>query len=97
MTASFMSLVGVASRSPNFDRERVNVSDIKKLIKWYAILEDLDVIKKSEVTDESKPVLKKEQSHTPKVPAKDMTVHQQNLAKPRMTKNKVYFNLLYYS
>ena len=79
----------LASILPNFDRERVNVSDIKKLIKWYAILEDLDVIKKSEATDDAKPVVKKEPSHTPKAPAKDMTVHQQNVAKPRMTKNKV--------
>ena len=74
---------------PNFDRERVNISDIKKLIKWYAILEDLDVFKKPETGEEGKTVVKKEQTHTPKTPAKDMTVHQQSVAKPRMTKNKV--------
>ena len=32
---------------PNFDRERVNVSDIKKLLKWFAVLEPIDVIKKA--------------------------------------------------
>lgn len=74
---------------PNFDRERVNVSDIKKLIKWYAILEDLDVIKKPAEGEETKTVVKKEQSHTPKAPAKDMTVHQQSVTKQRQTKNKV--------
>lgn len=75
---------------PNFDRDRVNISDIKKLVKWFAILEDLDVLKKSEnADDENKTVVKQPTSHIPKVPAKDMVVQQQNVAKPRMTKNKV--------
>ncbi|MFN8236757.1 MAG: DUF5606 domain-containing protein [Chitinophagales bacterium] len=74
---------------PNFDRERVNISDIKKLIKWFAILEDMDVLKKPETTEESKTVVKKEPTHVPKTPAKDMVVQQQSVAKPRMTKNKV--------
>ncbi len=29
---------------PNFDRDRVNISDIKKLIKWFHVLDDLDVL-----------------------------------------------------
>ncbi len=74
---------------PNFDRERVNISDIKKLIKWYAILEDLDIFKKPEAGEEGKTVVKTTQTHTPKAPAKDMTVHQQSVAKQRQTKNKV--------
>jgi len=77
---------------PNFDRERVNISDIKKLIKWYAILEDLDVIKKPEVAEgeEGKTVAKKEVAK-PKVvaPAKDVVMQKQSVQKPRQTKNKV--------
>jgi len=77
---------------PNFDRERVNISDIKKLIKWYAILEGLDVIRKSETpaTDEGKVAAKKEVAPAKtKAPAKDVVVQKQSVAKPRMTKNKV--------
>ena len=33
---------------PGFDRERVNISDIKKLIRWFLILEETDVIKAPE-------------------------------------------------
>jgi hypothetical protein len=36
---------------PNFDRERVNISDIKKLIKWFAILDETDALKKPEVEE----------------------------------------------
>lgn len=77
---------------PNFDRERVNISDIKKLIKWFAILEDLDVIKKSEAptTEEAKVAAKKDVAPAKtKAPAKDVVVQKQSVAKPRMTKNKV--------
>ncbi|HNY53983.1 MAG: hypothetical protein IPP60_10330 [Sphingobacteriales bacterium] len=77
---------------PNFDRERVNISDIKKLIKWFAILEDLDVIKKSETptTEEAKVAAKKDVAPAKtKAPAKDVVVQKQSVAKPRMTKNKV--------
>jgi hypothetical protein len=77
---------------PNFDRERVNISDIKKLIKWYNILEDLDVMKKPTATEseETKTVAKKEVAKAkPVAPAKDVVVQKQSVAKPRMTKNKV--------
>lgn len=33
---------------PNYDRERVYISDMKKVIKWYAVLRDHDMIKKEE-------------------------------------------------
>lgn len=77
---------------PNFDRERVNISDIKKLIKWYAILEDLDVFKKPEVAEgeEGKSVAKKEVAKAkPVAPAKDVVMQKQSVQKPRQTKNKV--------
>lgn len=74
---------------PTFDRERVNVSDIKKLIKWYNILEGLDVFKKPVEGEEQKSTVKTAQSQQHHAPAKDMNVQQQSVAKPRMTKNKV--------
>jgi hypothetical protein len=82
----------LATILPNFDRERVNISDIKKLIKWYNILEDLDVMKKPTATEseETKTVAKKEVAKAkPVAPAKDVVVQKQSVAKPRMTKNKV--------
>src|SRR5665647_544895 len=36
---------------PNFDRERVNISDIKKLIKWFLILDETDVLQKPVATE----------------------------------------------
>ncbi|MEZ5025627.1 MAG: DUF5606 domain-containing protein [Chitinophagales bacterium] len=74
---------------PAFDRERVNVSDIKKLVKWYAILEGLDVFKKSEEGEENKSSNKNIPTQQHHAPAKDMNVQQQSVSKPRMTKNKV--------
>lgn len=74
---------------PNFDRERVNISDIKKLIKWFAILEDLDVFKKPAEGEEIKSSSKASNNQQHHMPAKDMSVQQQSVAKPRMTKNKV--------
>ncbi|MFN8295437.1 MAG: hypothetical protein U0T69_04540 [Chitinophagales bacterium] len=74
---------------PNFDRERVNISDIKKLIKWFAILEDLDVFKKPAEGEEIKSSSKASHNQQHHMPAKDMSVQQQSVAKPRMTKNKV--------
>ena len=77
---------------PNFDRERVNISDIKKLLKWFAVLEPIDVIKKAETTesDEAKTVAKKEVAKPKTVaPAKDVVMQKQSVQKPRQTKNKV--------
>ncbi len=74
---------------PTFDRERVNVSDIKKLVKWYALLENLDVFKKPAEGEESKTTNKSAQTQQHHAPAKDMNVQQQSVSKPRMTKNKV--------
>ncbi|MEN9448930.1 MAG: hypothetical protein RJA25_2220 [Bacteroidota bacterium] len=74
---------------PEFDRDRVNISDIKKLIKWYAILENLDVFKKPAEGEENKVAGNKSATPLHHAPAKDMNVQQQSVAKPRMTKNKV--------
>lgn len=43
----------LATILPNFDRSRVNISDIKKLIKWYQILAPFDLIKKPETTEQA--------------------------------------------
>lgn len=37
---------------PDFDRDRVHVTDIKKLIKWFHILQEFDLIKAQEVSEE---------------------------------------------
>jgi len=74
---------------PNFDRERVNISDIKKLIKWYALLEGLEIFKKPAEGEAHKQTAIKETNTKQHTPAKDMNIQQQSVAKPRMTKNKV--------
>lgn len=33
---------------PDYDRDRVYISDMKKVIKWYSVLKDRDMIKKEE-------------------------------------------------
>lgn len=47
---------------PNYDKERVYVSDIKKLIQWYNILlsENLISLEKEEEEEEKKPEVKQE-------------------------------------
>ena len=35
---------------PAYDKDRVYVSDMKKMIKWYAILKKLDLLQEGEVT-----------------------------------------------
>ena len=36
---------------PDFDRDRVHVTDIKKLIKWFHILQGFDLIQAPEVSE----------------------------------------------
>lgn len=36
---------------PDFDRDRVHVTDIKKLIKWFNILQEFDLIQAPEVSE----------------------------------------------
>lgn len=36
---------------PSFDQDRVYVSDMKKIMKWYGVLKGLDLIKAEENTD----------------------------------------------
>lgn len=38
---------------PAYDKERVYVSDMKKMIKWFAILNKLDLINEEEVSEET--------------------------------------------
>lgn len=45
---------------PNFDRERVYVSDMKKVINWYNILQENNMLKKAEEQSENKEVAAKE-------------------------------------
>lgn len=41
----------LATVLPEFDRERVHVTDIKKLIKWFHILQEFDLIQPAEATE----------------------------------------------
>lgn len=47
---------------PNFDRERVYVSDMKKVINWYNILQENNMLKKVEENTENKEVVAAEVS-----------------------------------
>lgn len=38
---------------PTYDRERVYVSDIKKMVQWYAILKQLDMLKFDKAEEEN--------------------------------------------
>ena len=40
---------------PDYDRDRVYVSDMKKVIKWYNILQQHDLLKVEEQTEENQP------------------------------------------
>jgi hypothetical protein len=44
---------------PEYDRERVYVSDIKKIIQWYNILHSLDMLEKEEAKENEAPSLEK--------------------------------------
>ena len=39
---------------PEFDRDRVNVSDIRKVIKWFSFLNERDLLSLEETEEESK-------------------------------------------
>jgi len=41
----------LATVLPEFDRERVHVTDIKKLIKWFHILQEFDLIQPAEAAE----------------------------------------------
>jgi len=43
---------------PEFDKERVHTSDIRKVILWYGILQKNDLLKKQETSDENDPAAK---------------------------------------
>lgn len=45
---------------PEYDRERVYLSDIKKIIQWYNILHSLDMLQKEEIEEEEKEGKKEE-------------------------------------
>lgn len=53
---------------PEYDKERVYVSDIKKVIYWYNILHKLDLIKIEEKKEEVKEEVKEEDSKSKEKP-----------------------------
>ena len=75
---------------PNYDKERVYVSDIKKLIQWYNILlsENLISLEKEEEEEEKKPEVKqeketKEANETKEVPKEKKTEKKETEKKPK--------------
>jgi outer membrane biosynthesis protein TonB len=75
---------------PNYDKERVYVSDIKKLIQWYNILlsENLISIEKEEEEEEKKPAVKqekekKEAKEKKEVPKEKKTEKKETEKKPK--------------
>jgi hypothetical protein len=75
---------------PNYDKERVYVSDIKKLIQWYNILlsENLISIEKEEEEEEKKPAVKqekekKEAKEKKEVPKEKKTEKKETKKKPK--------------
>lgn len=61
---------------PDYDRQRVYVSDIKKIIQWYNILHSLDMLEKEEDKEEQEEK-KEESSETGKT---DKTKESENTA-----------------
>lgn len=75
---------------PNYDKERVYVSDIKKLIQWYNILlsENLISLEKEEEEEDKKPEVKqekekKEAKETKEVPKEKKTEKKVAEKKPK--------------
>lgn len=66
---------------PNYDEDRVYVSDIKKLVQWYNILQDKDLLKKEETEEktEDSAAAKKE---APKKASKPKNTKPKNSPKP---------------
>ncbi len=63
---------------PEYDKERVYVSDMKKLVQWYNLLHKLDLLKPDdESKDEEKEEAKKGEKKAPGTKAKAKAVTQQ--------------------
>lgn len=73
---------------PNFDRERVYISDIKKLVTWYNTLLDMNMLSfEEEVADSPAPAEKVEDS-VEKKPAEAMPEKAKKTEKPAAPKTK---------
>jgi hypothetical protein len=72
----------VAKAIPDYDREKVYVSDMKKLVKWYDILNSKNLIEELTADEE---VAKKEEAATEEAPAKKETKKEAkaDAAKPK--------------
>jgi len=55
---------------PDYDTERVYVSDIQKIIKWYFLLKENDLIKESTTEDKDTAEVKTEKKETKKIEKK---------------------------
>lgn len=76
---------------PNYDIDRVYLSDIRKVFQWYNLLLKEGLLKKEEAEAADKPVKeekepKKAKSETTKKPAKTAAIKEPKAAKPAATK-----------
>lgn len=65
---------------PDYDEDRVYVSDIKKLVQWYNILQEKDLLKADEKAEDEDSKVKKGAKKT--APQKPKNVKPKNTAKP---------------
>lgn len=82
-----------ASVLPDYDEERVYVSDIKKIVKWFQILDKEGLVVKTEEAKEEKEAPKKEAKKTPEkkkaTSKKETAKSKPSAAKKPATKSKV--------
>ena len=76
---------------PNYDIDRVYLSDIRKVFQWYNLLLKEGLLKKEEAESADKPVKeekepKKAKAETAKKPAKTAGIKEPKAAKPAATK-----------
>ncbi len=73
---------------PEYDKERVYVSDIKKLVSWYNILRDNNMLNFDEEPSESETTVEEAKTEgTPKLEKKD-SVKKATTQKPKVTSYK---------
>ena len=72
---------------PTYDKERVYVSDMKKVLSWYTILQSKDMLDFEKKEEETAATEGAEQAAKPEVKAKPAAKPKQTVAKaPKMTK-----------
>lgn len=71
---------------PDYDRDRVYVSDMKKLVQWYNQLLSLGLLKPSEPKDEEKAASEGDRDSATEKPGKKTSAKKESQAKPATPK-----------